>query len=374
MAFLALGAALAVTAAIPPAGMAAAPKLWTEQGPKPTPSTVPAPDWVAIVTAVRAAVVNITTDVDLEAGRVPPDDLGESPARPDLPEGLTVSASGFIINPDGFVVTNHHAVDGAQEIRVTLADGRVFTATVVGADPATDIALLRVAAGRLPTIPLGDSDAIRPGEPVMAIGSPFGLEESVTTGVVSATRRVIGIGPYNDFIQTDASINPGNSGGPLIDARGRAVGINTGIVTATGGSIGIGFAIPINVAKVVLPQLVQHGRVDRGWLGVSVRPVTPDRARPANGSRADGALVSEVVAGSPAAATGVRPGDIVIEYDGRRIGRITDLARLVAATPAGTTVRLKVVRGGVTLVLAPTIARLEESGGATARPPSGVRS
>jgi len=170
-------------------------------------------------------------------------------------------------------------VDGAREIRVKLADGRELPGRVVGRDPRTDLALLKVEGHGLPTIPLGDSSALKVGEPVMAIGNPFGLEQTVTTGIVSATGRVIGEGPYDDFIQTDASINPGNSGGPLINARGQVIGINTAIVSRSGGSVGIGFAIPVNLAKPVVTQLASAGHVTRGWLGVGIQPLTADLAK-----------------------------------------------------------------------------------------------
>jgi serine protease Do len=195
------------------------------------------------------------------------------------PHPVRSLGSGFIINGDGYVVSNNHVVDGAREIRVKLSDGREFAAKVLGRDPKTDLALLKIEVTGLPTIPMGDSEALQVGEPVMAIGNPFGLEQTVTTGIVSGTGRVIGGGPYDDFIQTDASINPGNSGGPLINARGQAVGINAAIFSQTGGSIGIGFAIPVNLAKPVLTQLADGGRVVRGWLGVSIQPVTPDLAK-----------------------------------------------------------------------------------------------
>jgi serine protease Do len=178
--------------------------------------------------------------------------------------------SGFIINTAGYIVTNNHVVDGATEIQVKIDDGREMPGKVVGRDPRTDLALLKVDANNLPVIPLGDSAELQVGEPVMAIGNPFGLERTVTTGIVSATGRVIGQGPYDDFIQTDASINPGNSGGPLINARGQAVGINAAIFSQSGGSVGIGFAIPVNQAKSVVTQLAAAGKVTRGWLGVMI--------------------------------------------------------------------------------------------------------
>ena len=199
--------------------------------------------------------------------------FGRSPKRT-----LRGMGTGFVINADGYVVTNNHVVDGASEIRVKFSDGRELVGKVVGQDEKTDLALVKVEATGLPVIPMGDSSKLEVGEPVMAIGNPFGLEQTVTTGIVSATGRTIGAGPYDDFIQTDASINPGNSGGPLVNTRGEVVGVNTMIASGTGGSVGIGFAIPTNLVKPVVSQLAQSGHVVRGWLGVSIQPVTKDLA------------------------------------------------------------------------------------------------
>src|SRR5207237_6422828 len=192
---------------------------------------------------------------------------------------VRAAGSGFVLNANGYIVTNNHVVENATDIQVKLDDGRELPAKVLGRDSKTDLALLKVDATGLPVIPLGDSTALQVGEPVMAIGNPFGLEQTVTTGIVSATGRVIGSGPYDNFIQTDASINPGNSGGPLINARGEVIGINTAIFSQRGGSVGIGFAVPSSLAKSVITQLVEHGRVERGWLGVSVQPLTKELAK-----------------------------------------------------------------------------------------------
>src|SRR5262249_12730001 len=268
--------------------------------------------------------------------------------------------SGFIVNADGYVVTNHHVVDGATEIKGTLADGREMAAQGLGRDSKTDLALLKIDAKGLPLIALGDSTELQVGEPVMAIGNPFGLEQTVTTGIVSATGRVIGEGPYDDFIQTDASINPGNSGGPLINARGQGVGINTAILSQTGGSVGIGFAIPVNLAKPVVTQLANGGHRGGGWRGGGIQPV---RGGPAEGvklSGAEGALVTSVREGSPAAAAGLKSGDVIVEYDGRKVARASELPRAVAETPVGKHVTLKVVRDGTPLTLTATVARLED--------------
>jgi serine protease Do len=351
-------------------------KLWTERATSTPPPSATTPAWSEIALAAKPAVVNLTTNAGREraVARGPempvPDELQrefrdffrrfEGPSTVPPMQGR---GSGFIIHKDGYILTNNHVIDGAKEVSVKLSDGRSFTAKVVGQDAKTDIALLKIdGAGNLPVLPLGDSDALQSGEPVMAIGNPFGLEQTVTTGIVSATGRVIGGGPYDDFIQTDASINPGNSGGPLINAKGEAVGLNTAIFSRTGGSIGIGFAVPINMAKFVAPQLAEHGKVERGRLGVTIQPLSPELAKSFGLAQQDGALVSSVAEGSPAAQVGVRPGDVVVEYDGHKVGRTTDLSRMVAATPAGKQVTMKVMRDGKQMTLSPTIARLTEKG------------
>jgi serine protease Do len=244
---------------------------------------------------------------------------------------------------------------------VKLSDSREFTAKVVGRDPKTDIALLKIDATGLPTIPLGDSSQLQVGEPVMAIGNPFGLEQTVTTGIVSATGRVIGEGPYDDFIQTDASINPGHSGGPLISASGQAVGINTAIFTQTGGSVGIGFAIPISLAKPVVSQLASTGHVVRGWLGVAIQPVTADLAKSFHLSDQHGALVASVVDGSPAQKAGVKAGDVIVDYDGKPVARADRLPRVVAETPVGRDVPITVIRDGKPVKLGVKVAQLAEA-------------
>jgi serine protease Do len=243
-----------------------------------------------------------------------------------------------------------------------MADGRDMAAKVVGRDPKTDLALIKVEASGLPVIPLGDSTKLQVGEPVMAIGNPFGLEQTVTTGIVSATGRVIGQGPYDDFIQTDASINPGNSGGPLINGQGQAVGINAAIFSQSGGSVGIGFAIPIDQAKSVVTQLAGSGKVTRGWLGVTIQPLTAELARGFNVTEGTGALVAGVQDKSPAARAGIKAGDIITQYDGQKVSKSADLPKLVAATPVGRQVPVTVVREGKTVALNVTIAQMDEPG------------
>ena len=380
---VALVAALALVALAPRLGFTtgAPSPLWTERPLTATPPTaVPPSPWIALAHDLKPAVVNISTKRTGAGVRL------ESPLGNDDPfneffkqffgnqprQMLRSLGSGFIVNPDGYIVTNNHVIDGATEIKVTLSDGRELAAKVLGRDPKTDLALLKVEAHGLPVIPLGDSTALQIGEPVMAIGNPFGLSETVTTGIVSATGRVIGEGPYDDFIQTDASINPGNSGGPLINTRGQAVGINTAIFTRSGGSVGIGFAIPINLAKPVVTQLAASGHVTRGWLGVTIQRVTPELAKSFRLPETRGALVSAVVEGSPAQTAGLKPGDVIVAYNGRTVARSDELPRAVAATPVGREVPLSVLRDGKTVALTAKIARLAEADEA-ASPASGEK-
>ncbi len=279
-----------------------------------------------------------------------------------LPHGQPMpqrrAGSGFIISVDGQVVTNNHVVEGAREIVVKLADGQEYPATVVGRDPKTDLALLKIAPKKnLPTVTLGDSKTLRVGDWVVAIGNPLGLSNTVTAGIVSAKGRELGAGPYDDFIQTDAPINPGNSGGPLINLRGEVVGINTAI--AAGGQ-GIGFAIPVGTAKLVVPELAANGRVTRAWLGVSTQEVTPDLAKTLGLAEARGALVSGVVGDSPAGKAGIQKGDVIVELDGKAVKTSRDLPRLVAGTPAGKTVAVKVLRDGRDVTLRATLAVLDD--------------
>jgi serine protease Do len=268
------------------------------------------------------------------------------------------SGSGFVIRGDGVVVTNHHVVENAKEITVTLSDGRELQAKVMGRDPKTDLAVLKIdPAGTLPVARLGDSDRLRVGDWVVAIGNPFGLSNTVTAGIVSAKGRAIGAGPYDDFIQTDAPINPGNSGGPLLDEHGEVVGINTMIFSRSGGNVGIGFAIPINLAKKLVPELEERGHVTRAWLGVAIQKLTPDLARSLGVGPARGALVAEVTEDSPAAAAGVKPGDVITRYDGKAVDEHAALPMLVASTPIGKTVALEIVRDGAPRTLEVTVTR-----------------
>jgi len=252
--------------------------------------------------------------------------------------------SGFVIDKEGYIVTNHHVVQDAETITVIFYDESEAEAKVIGKDPKTDLALIKVDVDRkLPEAPLGDSDALRMGDWVLAIGNPFGLKYTLTAGIVSAKGREIGAGPYDDFIQTDASINPGNSGGPLVNMKGEVVGINSAIIA---GGTGIGFAIPINIAKELMPQLKSTGRVSRGWLGVYIQRVTPDLAESFGLDKAKGALVSEVTQGGPADGSGLEHGDVIVEFNGNPVDEFGDLPRMVAATPPGEKVTLKALRKG----------------------------
>jgi serine protease Do len=250
--------------------------------------------------------------------------------------------SGFIVSKDGYILTNNHVVKDAEDIKVTLSDKSEYEAKVIGSDEDMDIALLKIEVKKdLPSVKLGDSDKLEIGEWVMAIGNPFGLEHTVTAGIVSAKWRPIGQGPYDSFIQTDASINPGNSGGPLINIRGEVVGINTAI-TAEGQ--GIGFAIPINMIKDAMPDLKEKGKITRGWLGVVIQKVTPDLAKSFGLKENKGALVAEVVDGSPADKAGLKQGDVVVSFNGKEISEYTDLSRFAGLSRPGTKVRLEFIR------------------------------
>jgi serine protease Do len=271
------------------------------------------------------------------------------------------SGSGFIIRKDGLILTNNHVVEKAQEITVTLSDKQQYKARILGRDPKTDLAVIKIdPKASLATAPLGNSDELRVGDWVMAIGNPFGLSNTVTSGIVSAKGRTIGAGPYDDFIQTDASINPGNSGGPLFNMAGEVVGINTAIFSQGGGNIGIGFAIPVNLVKNLVPELETRGTVTRGWLGVSVQPMTPDLARSFGLDKEYGALVADVGAQGPAEKAGIQRGDVIVSYDGKKIEETATLPALVASTPVGKTVAVQILRNGKTQTINVAIAKLND--------------
>lgn len=328
------------------------------------------PDFVALTKKLKPAVVNISssrspsTSTELLQRFQPPqreflEDFFEKFLREHetLPRKKKSLGSGVIISADGYILTNDHVVDNADEIKVQLAGGKTYPATVQGVDPKLDLALLKIETHEtLPTVKLGDSDALEIGEWVMAIGNPFGLEQTVTVGIVSAKGRVIGAGPYDDFIQTDASINPGNSGGPLFNASGEVIGINAAIVA---GGQGIGFAIPINAAKNILPQLKATGHVTRGWLGVTIQHVSEDLADSFGLEDTSGALISSVIEDSPAARAGLKRGDIITTLNDQKITTMNDLPRLVAEIPVGNTAQLSVFRDGKTREITVQVGELD---------------
>jgi serine protease Do len=352
-----------------------APTAPAEQVP-PAPGVAGAPlTFAAIARAARPTVVNVSTTQTVHTRGFPqpePEPFGEEDpfsqffphSFPQQPRSFTQHAlgSGVIIGRDGYIVTNGHVAKGADKIVVKLEDQRTFDAKIVGIDEKTDVALLRIRpSADLHVATLGNSDTLQVGDWVVAIGNPFGLSETVTAGIVSAKGRVIGEGPYDDFIQTDASINPGNSGGPLLDLHGDVVGINAAIFSQGGGNIGIGFAVPINLVKNVVEQLKAHGKVVRGWLGVRIQDVTPELARAFGLDKAAGALVADVTADGPGARAGIERGDIIVEYNGIHIDSAHQLPALVAATAIGKTVPITVLRGEKTKTFSVTVTEMTSS-------------
>jgi serine protease Do len=333
------------------------------------------PDFVALAKKMKPVVVNIsTTQVGEARGQQefgspfgeddPFNDFwkrffgGPIPRGPQRQRSL---GSGFVIDADGSILTNNHVVENAQKIVVKTSDDQEYEAKVVGRDPKTDIAVIKITAKTgLTVASLGDSDKLEVGEWVMAIGNPFGLDSTVTSGIVSAKGRHIGQGPYDNFIQTDASINPGNSGGPLLNLRGEVIGINTAIFSRSGGNIGIGFAIPINLVKELLPQLRGKGKVTRGYLGVLIQRVTPEIAESLGIDKARGALVANVSKDGPAEKAGVKVGDVIVEFDGKEIKESGDLPIVVARTPVDRKVRMKVLRDKKDLQLTVTVGELKD--------------
>jgi serine protease Do len=277
--------------------------------------------------------------------------------RTERQEGL---GSGVIVSPDGYILTNHHVVEGAQEITVELTDNRVFKAKLVGSDQPSDLAVLKIDASSLPVLALGDSDRAQVGDVVLAVGNPLGIGQTVTSGIISAKGRTTGLGDgsFEDFIQTDAAINRGNSGGALVNTAGELVGINSQILSPSGGSIGIGFAIPANMARDVMTQLVKQGRVHRGMIGVGIQPVTADIAQSLGLKEVRGALVNEVRPGGPAAGAGVRRGDVIVAFNGAPVGDYNSFRNMVARVQPGTPVTFTVLRDGRELQLRATLAEL----------------
>ncbi|HEU4346015.1 MAG TPA: DegQ family serine endoprotease [Candidatus Binatia bacterium] len=334
------------------------------------------PDFVVLAKKMKPLVVNIST-TQVSEGRGGQREFGNPFGEDDpfsdfwrrffggpMPRGPQRQrslGSGFIIDGDGSILTNNHVVENAQKIVVKLADEQEYDAKVIGRDAKTDIAVIKInAKTALPAASFGDSDRLQVGEWVMAIGNPFGLDSTVTSGIVSGTGRHIGQGAYDNFIQTDASINPGNSGGPLINMRGEVIGINTAIFSRTGGNIGIGFAIPINLVKELLPQLRGKGKVTRGYLGVLIQKVTPEIAESLGMDRPRGALVANVSKDGPAEKAGVKVGDVIIEFDGKEVKDSGELPILVARTAVDKKARLKVLRDKKELTLNVAVGELKD--------------
>ncbi|MCX8073000.1 MAG: DegQ family serine endoprotease [Candidatus Binatia bacterium] len=341
----------------------------------PTTNATPCvPDFSELAERLSPAVVNIsTTSTAPTEGRsqIFPGPFGRGPEEffepferffgPPRQFRQRSLGSGFIINHEGFILTNNHVVENADQIMVRLSNEQEYKARLIGRDPKTDIAVIKIDnVPNLTVVTMGNSDELKVGEWVLAIGNPFGLDHTVTAGIVSAKGRYLGQGSYDQFIQTDAAINPGNSGGPLINTRGEVVGINTAIFSRSGGNIGIGFAIPINLAKELLPELEAKGKVTRGWLGVLIQRVTPDIADSLGLAKPEGALVADVVQDSPAAEAGIKVGDVIVEFDGHTIKESNELPLLVARTPVGKTAKVKVLRDGKPVVVEVKIGELKE--------------
>ena len=321
--------------------------------PRIVPAALPIPSgsFAQVAENVGPAVVNINT-VTRVSGRTPVEEFfgeeffkrffGDAPERQQVQRSL---GSGVIVDPSGIVLTNAHVVERATDIEVGTADGKKHKAKLAGVDRKTDLAVLKLqGAGPYPAANLGDSDTVKVGDWVLAIGSPFGLQKTVTAGIISAKGRSIGQGPFDDFLQTDAAINPGNSGGPLVNMSGEVVGINSAILSRTGGNVGIGFSIPVNMAKRIYTELAAKGKVTRGWLGVSIQPLTPELAKGFGLKEPNGVLISDVMQASPAASAGIASGDIIIEFDKKKVDSPQELQKAVAATAPGRAVPLKVWR------------------------------
>lgn len=335
-----------------------------------------------VATAMRPSVVSIqsvrkaTSQPNQFRGRAPQlprefeeffgnnnpfEDFFQVPANPDG-EIMAGSGTGVIVSNDGYVVTNNHVVDGANDITVRLSDKRELKAKVIGTDKATDLALLKVEATDLVSAPWGDSAQMKVGQWVLAIGSPFGLDNTVTAGIVSAVgRSELGIAKYEDFIQTDASINPGNSGGPLVNLKGEVIGINTAILSRTGRSSGIGFSIPSNLASNIIESLKRDGKIERGYLGVQIQELTPELAESFNFAGKEGVLVGDVVTGGPADKAGLKNGDIITEMNGSKITSVRQLQSLAAALPIGSVAKIGLYREDKFVETELTIERLDES-------------
>lgn len=350
---------------------------------------VPEDGFAELVQTIAPAVVNISTS------RSAAPDPGQAVPMPQFPPGSpfedffrdfmerergpnaqprpsTSMGSGFVIHEDGFVVTNNHVIGEADQIDVTLSDDRTFRATLIGRDTKTDLALLKIEGGPFPFVEFADSETVRVGDWVVAIGNPFGLGSSVTAGIISARGRDIRSGPYDDFIQVDAPINRGNSGGPSFNLAGKVIGVNTAIFSPSGGNVGIGFAIPANLAKPVVDSLMRYGTVKRGWLGVRIQSVTDEIAESMNLPDAEGALVANLTPDGPADRAQIRPGDVILSFDGKKVERMRSLPRIVAETPIEREVDVVIWRDGRQQDVRVTVGELpEEEVAATETPEPG---
>jgi serine protease Do len=346
----------------------------SEQAPIPSPSDF-SRAFINVAKKVGPAVVNIDVREKVRQSAQGLEDMPQIPGfrqfqipQQQVPQRGT--GSGVMISPDGYILTNNHVAGNADRMSVTLADGREFRAKRVGADSETDLAVIKIDAENLPYAKLGDSDRLEQGEWVVALGSPFGLQKTMTAGIVSATGRALQ-GTYDNYIQTDASINPGNSGGPLVNMSGEVIGINTMIVTRSGGSEGIGFSIPSNMAHKIYAELIRNGKVTRGYLGVNLKPVTPAVARSVGYHGTEGALVDDVTENTPAASAGLQSGDVITEFDGKPVASRQQLVQMVAETPVGKSAPLKYVRDGRVHTTTIKLAERPDLTGAAARPSGG---
>lgn len=318
-----------------------------------------------IVKAISPTVVNISTTKTIKREmpfphffNTPFDEFFE-PFRIPRKWKEQSLGSGVIVSDDGYIITNNHVIEKADEIKISLYDKQDYKAKVIGSDPKTDIAILKIPAKNLPTIKWGDSEELEVGEFVLAFGNQFGFSHTVTMGIVSATGRAnVGVAEYEDFIQTDAAINPGNSGGPLVNIKGELIGINTAIFSRTGGYEGIGFAVPSNMARRVMEQLIKEGKITRGWLGVSIQEVTPELAKQFGVENSKGALVTDIFRGSPAERAGLKRGDVIVEFNGRAIKDVETLRNMTAQSELGSTVKLKVMRDRKPIFIDAIIAEL----------------